>query len=77
MTTTDDVEIGCTQGEANCKNYASLLEDYQVLLGNLHSVLPHLSLLSGATQQSQLPTLNTPSTYFSPASLTAILANLS
>ena len=40
---------GCIMGEVHCKTYATLLEDYETLLGNLHSVLPHLSLLSGST----------------------------
>ena len=77
-TTNTDDESGCILGEVHCKTYASLFEDYQTLLGNLASVVPHLSLLSGTTHEaSHLPTLTPPSTYFSPASLTALLVNLS
>ena len=78
-TTNIDDESGCMLGEVHCKTYATIYEDYQTLLGNLSSVLPHLSLLSGGTthEASHLPTLTPPSTYFSPASLTALLANLS
>ena len=69
---------GCILGEVHCKTYATIFEDYQTLLGNLHSVLPHLSLLSGTNQDaSHLPTLTPPSTYLSPASLANLLANLS
>ena len=76
--TISDDDGGCILGEVHCKTYATLFEDYQTLLGNLHSVLPHLSLLSGTNQEaSSLPTLTPPSTYLSPASLTNLLANLS
>jgi hypothetical protein len=75
--TTDDESV-CILGEVHCKTYATIFEDYQTLLGNLHSVLPHLSLLSGAPlEASHLPTLTPPSTFLSPASLTNLLANLS
>lgn len=76
--TTDEDEGGCILGEVHCKTYATIFEDYQTLLGNLHSVLPHLSLLSGTPpDSSHLPTLTPPSTYLSPGSLTNLLANLS
>ena len=47
--TESDINGGCIMGEVHCKTYATLLEDYETLLGNMHSVLPHLSLLSGST----------------------------
>ena len=75
-TTRNDDEGGCTLGEAHCKTCTTVFDDYQTLLGNLNSVLPHLSLLSGAHREaSRFPSL--PPAYFSPASLSALLASLS